>query len=127
MDGIYGIDGKGVCRTIMKYIVSGGAVAAAAFFVPQRTMRPDELVMIAFTAAAVFAVLEMFAPRVYQGTQFGTGFGIGAGSIVPLEGFDDAKPACVNDVRLPERKRCFRFREEGAGPMARNCSLDEFF
>ena len=62
----------------IKYLVEGLMVAVAAFFIPQKGMKLEEVGLIAFTAAATFAVLDMFAPSVGHSVRQGAGFGIGA-------------------------------------------------
>jgi hypothetical protein len=62
----------------VKYLVEGGAVALAAYFIPRRKMDLQEVAMIAVTAAAVFAILDLYAPSVAAGARQGAGFGIGA-------------------------------------------------
>ena len=44
-------------------------------------MNVEEIVMIAITAAATFALLDMYAPSVGLATRQGAGFGIGAGLV----------------------------------------------
>ena len=63
---------------VLKYVIEGGAVALAAYLIPQRKMNLREIVMIALTAAAVFAILDLYAPMVGSSARFGTGFGLGA-------------------------------------------------
>ena len=41
-------------------------------------MNIEEIVMIAITAAATFALLDMYAPSIGHAARQGTGFGIGA-------------------------------------------------
>ena len=62
----------------VKYLVEGGAVALAAYFIPRRKMDLQEIAMIAVTAAAVFAILDLYAPSIAAGARQGAGFGIGA-------------------------------------------------
>ena len=62
----------------VKYLVEGGAVAVAAYFIPRRKMDLQEVALIAVTAAAVFAILDLYAPSVAAGARQGAGFGIGA-------------------------------------------------
>ena len=63
---------------IDQYLVEGGAVAVAAYYIPQKKMNVEEIVMIAITAAATFALLDMYAPSIGSAARQGTGFGIGA-------------------------------------------------
>jgi len=68
-------------QSLLKYVVEGLAVAAAAFYIPRRKSDLQEIAMIALTAAAVFAVLDHFAPNVSSGARQGAGFGIGYGLV----------------------------------------------
>jgi len=68
-------------QSVCKYALEGAAVAAAAFYIPQRKSNLQEVAMIALTAALVFAVLDNFAPSVGSGARQGAGFGIGYGMV----------------------------------------------
>jgi len=67
----------------LKYILEGFVVGIAAMLIPERNkqLKIEEVIMLGFTAAAVFAVLDMFAPSVSQSAKTGAGFGIGAGLV----------------------------------------------
>ena len=67
-----------VVKRAVKYLIEGGAVAVAAYYIPKRKMNVEEIVMIAITAAATFALLDMYAPSIGNAARQGTGFGIGA-------------------------------------------------
>ena len=67
-----------VVKRAVKYLIEGGAVAVAAYFIPKKQMNVEEIVMIAITAAATFALLDMYAPSIGNAARQGTGFGIGA-------------------------------------------------
>ena len=71
-------DFQEVVKRAFKYFVEGGAVAVAAYYIPQKNLKIEEVVMIALTAAAIFAVLDMYAPSIGVAARQGTGFGIGA-------------------------------------------------
>lgn len=62
----------------LKYILEGLAVAAAAIFIPRKSLPLDEVFTLALTAAAVFAVLDVLAPSVGVTARQGAGFGLGA-------------------------------------------------
>ena len=74
-------DIKEIVKRAFKYFVEGAMVAVAAFYIPQRKMNIEEVLMIALTAAATFALLDMYAPSVGLATRQGAGFGIGAGLV----------------------------------------------
>ena len=61
-----------IVKRAVKYLVEGGAVAVAAYYIPQKKMNVEE------TAAATFALLDMYAPSIGSAARQGTGFGIGA-------------------------------------------------
>ena len=67
-----------VVKRAVKYLIEGGAVAVAAYYIPKKQMNVEEIVMIAITAAATFALLDMYAPSIGNAARQGTGVGIGA-------------------------------------------------
>jgi hypothetical protein len=66
---------------VLKYLLEGLAVAVAAFVIPGKTMKYGEVAMIALTATATFAILDIYAPSVGSSARTGAGFGIGAGMV----------------------------------------------
>lgn len=76
-----GIDMGGIVASLIKYLLEGLAVAVAAYVIPGKTMRWQEIAMIALTATATFAVLDIYAPSVGSSARTGAGFGIGAGLV----------------------------------------------
>jgi ABC-type Co2+ transport system permease subunit len=71
------LDFRVVVHRAIKYLVEGLAVAAAAFYIPRKKMELQAIVMIAITAAASFAVLDLLAPSVGSSARHGAGWGIG--------------------------------------------------
>lgn len=67
-----------IIKRAIKYLIECGAVAVAAYYVPKNQMNIEEIVMIAITAAATFALLDLYAPSIGEAARQGTGFGIGA-------------------------------------------------
>ena len=80
-----------VVRRAIKYLVEGLAVAAAAFYIPRKKMDLQEIAMIAVTAAASLAVLDLLAPSIGSFARHGAGFGIGA-SLVGIRGLPNHLP-----------------------------------
>ena len=70
-----------VLKRAVKYLIEGLAVGVAAYFIPTKKMNLEEVLMIAVTAAAVFALLDMYAPSIGGAMRQGTGFGLGANLI----------------------------------------------
>ena len=60
-------------------------VAIAAFYIPRKKMDWEEILMIALTAAATFALLDMYAPSIGLTARQGAGFGIGANLVGGLK------------------------------------------
>tara|TARA_Y100001970_G_C14163715_1_gene820040 strand:+ start:227 stop:511 length:285 start_codon:yes stop_codon:yes gene_type:complete len=65
---------------IVKYLIEGAVVALAAFVIPSHKKRLnwEEIAMISLTAAATFAILDMFANDFAGHARQGVGFGVGA-------------------------------------------------
>jgi ABC-type Co2+ transport system permease subunit len=69
-----------VTRAI-KYLLEGLAVAIAAYLLPGKKLRMEEIGTLALTALAVFAILDIYAPSVGSSARTGAGFGLGAGLV----------------------------------------------
>lgn len=83
------VDLSEIVRRAIKYLVEGLAVAAAAFYIPRKQMNVQEIAMIAVTAAASLAILDLLAPSVGTSARHGAGFGIGTslvGTQLPIPG-----------------------------------------
>ena len=65
-------------RRIVKYVVEGIMVAIAAYAIPKHSMKLDEVMLIALTAAATFSLLDTYVPSMAVSARSGAGFGIGA-------------------------------------------------
>jgi hypothetical protein len=76
-----GIDIGDLVSRVIKYFLEGLAVAVAAYVIPGKTMRWNEVAMIALTATATFAILDIYAPSVGSSARTGAGFGIGGGLV----------------------------------------------
>ena len=62
----------------IKYIFEGLMVAIAAYAIPAKALKVDEVCLIALTAAATFSILDTYLPAVGVSARSGAGFGIGA-------------------------------------------------
>lgn len=65
-------------KRAIKYLVEGLMVAIAAYAIPQKRLRLDEVALIAITAAATFSILDTYVPSMGVSARTGAGFGIGA-------------------------------------------------
>ena len=90
----------------VKYLLEGIAVAVAAYFIPRKKVEIAEIIFIALSAAATFAVLDIFAPKVGEGARKGAGFGIGANTVGwPMERFEDKKAADMKDEKSEDSSK----------------------
>jgi hypothetical protein len=81
----------------IKYLLEGIAVAVAAYFIPRKKVEISEIIFIALSAAATFAVLDIFAPKVGDGARKGAGFGIGANTVGwPMGGAENFETKTVD-------------------------------
>ena len=65
-------------KRAVKYLVEGLMVAIAAYAIPKRSLKLDEVALIALTAAATFSILDTYVPSMAVSARSGAGFGIGA-------------------------------------------------
>lgn len=75
------IDPTDVLRRATKYLVEGFAVALAAYYIPKKSINLNEIMIIAITAACMFAVLDVLAPSIGGYVRTGMGIGIGLGQV----------------------------------------------
>jgi hypothetical protein len=69
-------------KRLIKYIILGIVIAIVAFVVPKgKGLNVEEVTFIALSAAASFAILDVFAPSIGQAARQGAGYGIGAGIV----------------------------------------------
>ena len=73
------LDLNEIITRVVKYLVEGLAFGLAATFVAKKgKLAMEEIVIIGLVAAAVFAILDLFAPSVGYTARQGAGFGMGA-------------------------------------------------
>lgn len=70
-----------ILKRVAKYIAEGAAVAVAAYYLPKKMLKIEEIVAIALTAAMVFAILDWLAPEIAPSARFGAGFATGTGLV----------------------------------------------
>ena len=64
-------------QNFVRYLVEGAAVAIAAYVIPNRRTKFNEIAIIAIVAALSLFVLDIFSTDVGSGSRLGAGFGIG--------------------------------------------------
>ncbi len=77
MDFQMGIDWPEVVRRALKYLFEGLAVGLAAYFIPGKKLRMEEILMIAVSAAAIYSLLDLYAPTIGGAARIGTGLAVG--------------------------------------------------
>ena len=65
-------------KRLLKYLVEGIVVAIAAYTIPQKKLNLQDIAVIGLSAAATFALLDLFAPTISYAARQGAGFGVGA-------------------------------------------------
>jgi len=71
------IDWTEVFRRALKYLFEGLSVAVASKFLIA-SAKLDQVLILGLTAAAVFAVLDLYAPAIGGSARLGTGLQIGS-------------------------------------------------
>jgi hypothetical protein len=90
-----GVDVADLVKRLVKYALEGLAVAVACYLLPGKKLRTDEIGILALTALAVFAILDIYAPSVGSSARTGAGFGIGAN----LVGFPSSRSIIESMIR----------------------------
>jgi hypothetical protein len=67
-----------IINRMIKYLIEGLVVAAAAIFIPRRALPMDEVASLAVLAAVVFAILDAVSPSMGITSRQGASFGLGA-------------------------------------------------
>jgi hypothetical protein len=68
---------KEIMKRVIKYLVEGLMVAIAAFAIPQKSLKIDEIALLALVAAATFSILDTFIPVMGASARNGAGMGVG--------------------------------------------------
>ncbi len=67
-----------IVNRVIKYLIEGLVIAAAAIFIPRKALPFDEVATLAVLAAVVFAILDAVSPSIGVTARQGAGFGLGA-------------------------------------------------
>ena len=67
-----------IVNRVIKYLIAGLVIAAAAILIPKKSLPLDEVATLAVLAAVVFAILDAVSPSVGVTARQGAGFGLGA-------------------------------------------------
>jgi hypothetical protein len=64
-------------QRIMKYLIEGLVIGLVAYLLPSKSLSTEEIIMLALTAASIFALLDVLAPSISSTVRSGVGYGIG--------------------------------------------------
>ena len=67
-----------VVNRVIKYLIEGLVVAAAAIYIPKKSLPMEEVATLDVLAAVVFAILDAVSPSIGVTARQGAGFGLGA-------------------------------------------------
>jgi len=84
-DSAYSMDAREILKRGLKYIIEGLAVAVVAYLILKNRLEltAKDILILGFTAAFTFAILDTFSPSVSLGARFGAGFGLGTAMVGP--------------------------------------------
>ena len=96
-------------KSLSKYAMEGLAVGVASYLIPSKSMTYQGILLVAVTAAAVFAILDQFSPVIAYGSRHGTGFAIGYQQI----GLGQPQASQQGDVQALTRETAEHVPEQG--------------
>lgn len=62
---------------VVKYLLEGLTVGIVAYVLPSKSLSFEEVLLLALTAASVFAIMDLLAPAIGVGARQGVGLGAG--------------------------------------------------
>ncbi len=72
------MDAMEIVMMIVKYLIEGIAVGAAAYAVGYKKLKMADIVIIGITAAVVLVILDTFSAQIGDSTRLGAGVALGA-------------------------------------------------
>jgi hypothetical protein len=76
----YTFDTQEMFTRLVKYLMEGLVVGIVAAVLPSKSLSFQEILLLALTAASIFAILDLVAPAIgasaRQGVGLATGFGV---------------------------------------------------
>jgi len=74
----YTFDTYEMFTRIVKYLTEGLVIGIVASILPSKSLSTQEVILLALTAASVFAILDLVAPATGSASRFGVGIVSGA-------------------------------------------------
>ena len=71
------MDSRELCKRVVKLLTLGLVVAFSTLLLG-KSKNMEEALMLALIAAAMYGLLEQFAPNIAEGDKLGTGFTLGS-------------------------------------------------
>lgn len=93
-------------KSLFKYLFEGLAVGVSAWLIPVSKIAYMDIILIALTAAAVFAILDQFSPQVANGARQGTGFALGVQQVGFGGGSPESNQTGENIAPQPNERLC---------------------
>ena len=76
-DANYSFDVWEALIRLLKYAIEAIFVALAAYALPEKKLKVQEIWMIALTAACIFSIFDLLSPSISAGARQGVGLGAG--------------------------------------------------
>lgn len=79
----FAFDTQEMFTRLVKYLMEGLVVGIVASVLPSKSLSVQEVLLLALTAASIFAILDLIAPSIGAGARQGVGLGVGF-NLVPF-------------------------------------------
>jgi hypothetical protein len=73
----YTFDTQEMFTRLVKYLMEGLVVGIVAAVLPSKSLAPQEIILLALTAASIFAILDLVSPAIGAGARQGAGLATG--------------------------------------------------
>jgi hypothetical protein len=74
-----GFDFSELVKKAIKYLCEGLIIGIVSYAIPKKKLDMEEVIIIGLSAAATFAVLDVFSPSIGASARGGVGFSVGSG------------------------------------------------
>ncbi len=74
---MFTFDTQEMFTRLVKYLMEGLVVGIVASVLPSKSLSLQEVLLLALTAASIFAILDLIAPSIGSSARQGLGLGVG--------------------------------------------------
>lgn len=74
---MFTFDTQEMFTRLVKYLMEGLVVGIVASVLPSKSLSLQEVLLLALTAASIFAILDLIAPSIGSSARQGVGLGVG--------------------------------------------------